>query len=109
MENIDPQAAMMMLNHMLKPWHEAVADPAAAQEVVLHKLVQDYAKTDYGKEHGADNIDTINDYRRAFPVTPYESEPNNWGYKKAIERVMAGEVELLLWEDPLGWAIISDV
>ena len=33
--NIDPQAAQMMLTHMLKPWHTAVADPAGAQETVL--------------------------------------------------------------------------
>ena len=26
-------------------------------------------------------------------------------YKPLIERVMAGETQLLLWEEPLGWAI----
>jgi hypothetical protein len=98
--NIDPQAAMMMLEHMLKPWHESVADPAKAQEEVLHKLIQDYAKTGYGKQHGAENITTLDDYRKAFPVTPYEN-----GFKPLIERVMGGEVELLLWEEPVGWAI----
>ena len=41
---IDPQAAMMMLEHMLKPWHESVVQPAKAQEDVLHTLVSDYAK-----------------------------------------------------------------
>ena len=98
--NIDPQAAMMMLEHMLKPWHESVIDPAKAQEDVLHKLIQDYAKTGYGKQHAAENIATLDDYRKAFPVTPYEN-----GYKPLIERVMGGEVELLLWEEPVGWAI----
>ena len=56
---VDPAAVKMMLTHMLKPWHEAVADPAPAQEVVLHNLVSDYAKTEYGKQHGAENIEEI--------------------------------------------------
>ena len=47
---VDPAAAKMMLTHLLKPWHEAVADPATAQESVLHTLIADYAKTDYGKQ-----------------------------------------------------------
>ena len=97
---IDPKSAMMMLEHMLKPWHEAVANPAQAQETVLHRLLQDYAKTDYGQQHGAENIETLADYRRAFPATPYDE-----GYKPIIERVMKGEVSLLLWEEPIGWAI----
>jgi len=97
---IDPQAAKMMLEHMLKPWHESVADPARAQEKVLHTLVGDYAKTEYGKQHGASNIETFEDYRQAFPIKPYDD-----GFKPLIQRVMGGEVELLLWEDPIGWAI----
>ena len=97
---IDPQAAKMMLGHMLKPWHESVADPAKAQEVVLSKFVQDYAKTGYGRQHGAEQIETLDDYRKAFPILPYED-----GFKPLIERVMGGEVGLLLWEEPIGWAI----
>ncbi len=97
---IDPQAAMMMVEHLLKPWHESVADPAPAQEKVLQKLVQDYAKTGYGARHGADQVGSIQDYRQAFPVTPYEG-----GFKPMITKVMGGEVDLLLWEDPIGWAI----
>jgi len=97
---IDPNAAKMMLEHMLKPWHESIADPPKAQETVLTQLVQDYAKTDYGKQHGAENIETAEDYRRAFPVTPYED-----GFKPLVTRVMGGDVGLLLWEDPIGWAI----
>jgi hypothetical protein len=97
---IDPNAAQMMLQHMLKPWHESIANPENAQDNVLHKLLGDYAKTKYGKSHGAENIETIDDFRRAFPTTPYED-----GYKSLIQRVMAGEVDLLLWEEPIGWAI----
>ena len=55
MANFDPQAAMQMLNAMLQPWLEAVANPAKTQEEVLHRWLKDYAKTEYGKQHGAAN------------------------------------------------------
>ncbi|MBN1260333.1 MAG: GH3 auxin-responsive promoter family protein [Anaerolineae bacterium] len=99
MQNFDPQAAAQMLQAQLQPWHEAVADPAPAQETVLQRLLLDYAKTTYGQDHGAAQIDTLEDFRRAFPATDYE------GYKPLIQRVMAGETDLLLWEPPVGWAI----
>jgi hypothetical protein len=90
----------MILTHMLRPWHEAVADPAAAQQEVLHKLLLDYAKTGYGRQHGAAHIASLADYRRAFPITSYDAD-----YKPILRRVMAGEVDALLWEEPIGWAI----
>lgn len=54
--NIDPQAATMMLEGMLQPWHEAVADPGKAQEAVLQRLLKDYSQTTYGEEHNAEQI-----------------------------------------------------
>jgi hypothetical protein len=88
-----------MLQALLQPWHDAVGDPAGAQEKVLRGLLQAYAQTGYGAEHGAAQIDTLADYRRAFPIATYED------YKPLIERVMGGEVDVLLSEEPVGWAI----
>jgi len=99
MLNLDPQAAMQVLEAFLQPWHAAVVDPAQAQEAVLQRLLKDYAQTDYGRGHGATQVETLADYRRAFPVSTYED------YKPLTERVMAGETGLLLCEDPIGWAI----
>jgi hypothetical protein len=92
-----PQASL--LQALLQPWHAAVADPIKAQEEVLHRLLGWYAQTDYGKRHGAANVETIADYRRAFPVAAYED------YKPLIQQVMTGDVGLLLDEAPVGWAI----
>jgi hypothetical protein len=96
MEISDPKA---MLTAQLQPWHEAVADPPNTQEGVLKRLLADYTKTGYGEEHGASEIGSVEDYRRAFPVATYED------FKPLIKRVMAGEVDLLLAEEPIGWAI----
>lgn len=96
---VDSHTSSPMLAALLRPWHEAVKDPATAQETVLNRLLTDYARTTYGRRRGAAKIDTIDDYRRAFPVTDYET------YKPLIDQVMAGEFELLLAEEPVGWAI----
>ena len=96
MDISDPKA---MLTAQLQPWHDAVADPTNTQERVLKRLLSDYTKTGYGEEHGASQVNSIEDYRRAFPVASYED------YKPLIKRVMGGEVNLLLAEDPIGWAI----
>jgi hypothetical protein len=99
MNDIDPQAAAQMLNALLQPWHDAVNDPAKAQREVLQNLLQGYAQTGYGKQHDAAKVKTLDDYRCAFPVITYEE------VRPLIQRVMAGEVSLLLTEEPVGWAI----
>ncbi|MFQ6101998.1 MAG: GH3 auxin-responsive promoter family protein [Anaerolineae bacterium] len=96
----DPQAVAGMIEGLLKPWYDAVDNPAKAQEEVLHRLLKGYAQTEYGAQHGASQIETIEDYRSAFPVGTYDEH-----YKPLIERVMEGEVSLLLNEEPVGWAI----
>jgi hypothetical protein len=93
------QAATEFLKALVQPWHEAAADPAKAQQEVLRHLLKIYAQTDYGAQHGAAQIDTIDDYRCAFPTATYED------YKPLIQQVMAGETNLLLNEEPIGWAI----
>jgi hypothetical protein len=100
MPNKDPQAMAGMLEGLLQPWHDAVDDPAKAQEEVLHRLLKGYAQTDYGRQHSAAQIGTVEDYRRAFPIGTYDEH-----YEPLIQRVMAGEVSLLLNEGPVGWAI----
>lgn len=99
MTDTDTQAVVELLKAFVQPWHEAVEDPAKAQREVLKRLLEGYAQTDYGAQHGAGQIETVEDYRRAFPVASYED------YKPLIQRVMAGETKLLLNEEPIGWAI----
>lgn len=95
----NPQEAVTRLKQFLQPWYEAIADPASAQKKVLEVLLEHYKQTEYGLKHGASQIETIGDYRRAFPVVSYED------YRPLIQQVMAGEVALLLSEPPIGWAI----
>ena len=93
------QAGMEKVMAMLQPWQSALANPADAQEDVLKTLLAIYARTDYGTQHRTEKVSSIADYRSFFPVATYDD------YKPLIQRVMAGEVRLLLDEDPVGWAI----
>ncbi|HJW90325.1 MAG TPA: GH3 auxin-responsive promoter family protein [Anaerolineales bacterium] len=96
---IDAALGAQLLKLQLAPWQAAVANPIKAQEEILHNLLRDYAQTDYGAGHGASQIDTIEDYRRAFPIATYPD------YKPVIDRVKAGDSRALLWEEPVEWSI----
>ena len=63
----DPQELREMLEGMLQPWHDAVSDPAPAQEQVLKTLLESYVQTDYGRQHGAG---IGRDHRRLSPRLP---------------------------------------
>jgi len=99
MPPFDPATGMNLINAMLQPWRQSLENPAQAQDAVLHRFLGDYAQTEYGKKHGAAQIETIADYRRAFPVIDYET------IRPTIQRVMAGDIGALLCEEPVGWAI----
>jgi hypothetical protein len=100
MADDDAQSPADRLKAFLQPWHEAIAAPQQAQESVLHRLIQGYAQTEYGRQHRASHVGNLQDYRRAFPIATYDED-----FRPLIERVMAGEIGLLLHEEPVGWAI----
>ncbi|HNS49782.1 MAG TPA: GH3 auxin-responsive promoter family protein [Anaerolineae bacterium] len=99
MQTMDLDTARTVVAALLKPWRDSVANPARAQQEVLQRLLAIYDRTEYGRGHGASQVDSIERYRQAFPATTYE------GYLPLIRRVMAGDVSLLLDEEPVGWAI----
>ena len=88
-------------------WHRGLQDPARTQAQTLVWLVEGYARTIYGRERGAAELPLLVDhpprlfeaYRRAFPVVTYDD------IKPWIDRVIAGEVESLLPEPPVAWAM----
>ena len=98
-EKPDPQSSAQLLKLMLQPWHEAIAHPVQAQEKVLKGLLHIYSQTGYGEQHGAGKVKDTDTYRQSFPVVTYGD------IKPLIQRVMSGDVKLLLNEDPVGWAI----
>jgi hypothetical protein len=88
-------------------WHKGLQNPAQTQAQTLEWLVEGYARTAYGEKHGAADLLTVADnparffeaYRRAFPVVTYDA------IKPWIDRVIAGQVNALLPEPPVAWAM----
>ena len=88
-------------------WHKGLRDPRQTQAQTLEWLVEGYSRTIYGQECGAGDLLALADdpprffdaYQRAFPVATYD-DLMPW-----IERVIAGEVEALLPEPPVAWAM----
>ena len=96
MNQADPQA---FIQQQLGPWQQALQNPAAAQQRVLKNLLSIYALSEYGRDHDAAGVKDIEGYRQAFPAATYEQ------FKPMLEKVMAGEIAVLLSEQPIGWAI----
>ncbi len=90
---------MDLLTALLRPWHAAVEAPAEAQQEVLAALLKGYQSTEYGRSCGASGVRDVGGFRQAFPIMRYED------YRPLIDRVMHGETNLLLSEEPVGWAI----
>lgn len=90
---------LQQMQQMIQPWQQAIQDPQKAQQAVLERNLAIYAQTRDGKEHHAPQIASLADYRQAFPVRSYEF------YKPLIRQVMAGDTDLLLNEEVIGWAI----
>jgi hypothetical protein len=99
MDQKEMQAGIERMKAMVEPWHQSLQNPESAQESTLKKLLNIYSQTEYGRQHHSERIGSIGDYQKAFPVYTHED------YKPLIEKVMAGETELLLNEQPIGWAI----
>ena len=60
-----------ILKQIVNPWHESLKNPAEAQQKVLEKLLKGYAKTDYGKSHGAEEIEDGSSFRSSFSSINY--------------------------------------
>jgi len=88
-------------------WHKGLQNPERTQAQTLEWLVEGYACTVYGQQHGAADLLALAEdparffqaYQHAFPIVTYD-EIKPW-----IERVIAGEVEALLPEPPVAWAM----
>lgn len=92
-------SAIESLKATVKPWYDALCDPAEAQRRALRRLLDDYSKTEYGKSCGATSFLTIEQYQRAF-------QPSNYiRLEPVIARVSQGDFEALLPEPPAAWVM----
>lgn len=88
-----------MLSSFIQPWYDALKEPHKAQAAALSALLEGYSKTGYGKSHGAEGVETPEEYRRAFPTCDYE------GFSPHIAQVREGDYAALLPEKAVGWVM----
>ena len=87
------------INRNLEAWDEGLKDPQAAQKKVLRDLLEGYSKTEYGRNYGASEASTIEEYRKRFPkVTNTDLQP--W-----FERVRTEGHGVFLDEEPITWVM----
>jgi hypothetical protein len=81
------------------PWYESLKNPHEAQKKVLLDLLREYQNTDYGKNHGASEIEEIEAFRTNFPVVNYrELQPS-------LEEVKKGNYSAFLPEPLACWVM----
>ena len=75
----------------------AVAD----QESIFNSLIKSAAKTEFGKEHGFENIKTHADFVKQVPIRDYED------FKSYIEKIKLGKHNILWKGQPIYFAKTS--
>lgn len=88
-----------ILKHIINPWHEALKNPAEAQQKTLKKLLEGYAKTDYGKNYSVNEVSDTSSFRENFPSMDYQ------GLRVYLEEVKAGNYSAILSEPPVCWVM----
>ena len=76
-------------------------NPHKTQEKVFKNLIAKGSKTAFGKDHNFDSIATYEDFKNQVKVTDYE------GLRKYVDRVVAGESDVLWTGKPLYFAKTS--
>jgi hypothetical protein len=88
-----------ILKQIVKPWYEALKNPAEAQQQTLNVLMEGYAKTLYGKKHSATEVKDGTTFRKYFPKINYE------GLQPYFAEVKARNYAAILSESPLCWVM----
>jgi len=88
-----------ILKQIVNPWHESLQNPAEAQQQVLKRLLEGYAKTLYGKKYSVLEVEDGSTFRANFPKINYA------GLRPYLEEVKAGNHSAILSEPPLCWVM----
>ncbi len=90
---------MEFLKTLVTPWYESLKKPEESQNKVLSELVREYAKTDYGRNHGAPEVKELKDFKANFPTLGYA------GLNPYLAEVRRGNYSAFLSEPILCWVM----
>ena len=84
---------------ILQPWYTSLENPEESQRKTFETLLKGYQKTEYGKEYGAETVETLEEFRMKFPVAAFQD------FTPYLEEVKKGNWKALLPEPPFAWAV----
>lgn len=87
--------------HIFRQTKKAAQNALADQEEILQELIKSGAKTEFGKEHGFDDIKNFDDFKQNVPIRDYEA------LKPYIEKIKEGKHNVLWKGQPLYFAKTS--
>jgi hypothetical protein len=82
-------------------FEKSIKDPLHSQEKILLKIIRKNENTAFGKEHNFKDINSIESFRKNVPISDYK-KLNHY-----IERMKAGEKNILTAQDPIMFGITS--
>ncbi len=74
---------------------ETAREPAATQLEVMRRIVQSNRNTEFGRQYNFNEIDSVEDFRKAVPISDFEL------LRPYIERQRDEGVQTLTWADPI--------
>jgi hypothetical protein len=88
-----------VFSSLVQPWYQSLVNPEETQKGVLDDLVKEYAKTRYGQDRHAYEVEGVDDFRKHFSTVGYrELDPY-------FADVMKGDYASILPEPLLCWVM----
>ena len=94
-------AAKIFAKYIVQQTAQWANEPIATQEAVFAALIAQARHTQFGKDHGFDQIKTHGDFIKSVPVRDYED------LKPYVQKVVAGEKDILWPGQPAYFAKTS--
>ena len=88
------------INTQTKKWSK---NPVKTQQIVFGELIKKAQQTEFGKDHGFDNIKTFQDFATNVPIRDYEN------LKHYVDKVVEGKSDILWPGKPLYFAKTSEI
>ncbi len=88
-----------VFSSLVQPWYQSLVNPEQTQKRVLDDLVKEYAKTRYGQDRHAYEVEDVDDFRKHFSTVGYR-ELNPY-----FVDVMKGDYASILPQPLLCWVM----
>jgi len=95
----EEESSLGIFKPIIGPWYESLKNPHEAQRETLRRLLKEYQKTRYGKNHSASENLEIEAYRKSFPPMDYQ------GLQPLLAEIKKGRYDAILPERLACWVM----